>query len=65
MIGRFLYRAFYWTYERGSWQWDLSCLVFLVIIFATPQDFLENFTRHFMRPEEIRSNLWGAWRKFV
>ena len=55
MSGRLLYRAFYWTYERGSWQWDVSCLVFIVIIFTTPSDFLSQFTRHPLQPQEIHS----------
>lgn len=55
---RTLLRAiFYWTYERGSWQWDLSCLFFLLVIFTTPHDFLENFTRHPLSPDQIRSIL--------
>jgi hypothetical protein len=53
MIGRFLYRSFFWTYDRGSWQWDISCLVFIVIIFTTPADFLMDFSRHPMPPREI------------
>jgi|GEM_PF-3181142 len=53
MMGRFLYRVFFWTYERGSWQWDISCLVFILIIFTTPADFLMNFTRNPMTPDEI------------
>jgi hypothetical protein len=55
MIGRFLYRAFYWTYDRGSWQWDISCLVFIFIIFTTPSDFLSQYTRHALTPQEIHS----------
>jgi hypothetical protein len=57
MIGRFLYRVFYWTYERGSWQWDVSCLVFILIIFTTPPDFLSQFTRHPMNSREIHALL--------
>jgi hypothetical protein len=53
MIGRLLYRSFYWTYDRGSWQWDISCLVFLLIIFTTPSDFLSHYTLHAMTPGEI------------
>jgi hypothetical protein len=25
-----------WSYERGSWQWSLLCLVILAFIFLTP-----------------------------
>lgn len=56
-VKRFLIAVFYWTYSRGSWQWDLSCLVFIIIIFATPRDFLENYTRNPLTPEQIRNAL--------
>jgi hypothetical protein len=52
---RFLWAWFYWTYTRGSWQWDLFCLFFLLIIFTTPHDFLESYTRHPMAPDKIRA----------
>lgn len=54
---RFLAAVFYWTYERGSWQWDLSCLFFIIVIFTTPQDFLESFSRRPLSPNEIRGLL--------
>ena len=57
MIGRFVYNVLYWPYERGSWQWDVSCLVFLVVIFATPSDFLEAYTRRPLDPGEIHQKL--------
>jgi hypothetical protein len=30
-------RAVFWTYERGSWQYDIICAVFLAFIFLTPR----------------------------
>jgi hypothetical protein len=56
-IGRFLKNVFFWTYDRGSWQWDLSCLFFILVIFTTPQDFLLNYSRFPLTPEEIRGIL--------
>jgi hypothetical protein len=56
-IGRFFYRVFFWTYNRGSWQWDLMCLLLLVIIFGTPRNFLEKYSSHPMSPNEIWSHL--------
>jgi hypothetical protein len=53
-LGRFFYRVFFWTYDRGSWQWDLSCLFFLLVIFSTPQDFLLDYSQNSMSPEQIR-----------
>jgi hypothetical protein len=29
-------RSFFWSYERGSWQYDIICAVILVFIFLTP-----------------------------
>lgn len=56
-MGRWLAKALYWTYERGSWQWDLACIAILVVIFATPGDFLEGYTRRPLEPLEIRERL--------
>jgi hypothetical protein len=57
MLRRLLYNAFYWTFDRGSWQWDIACLCFLVVIFATPGDFLEAYTRHPIDPDKIHAIL--------
>lgn len=35
-IGRFLSRSIFWTYERGSWQYDIICALILIFIFLTP-----------------------------
>lgn len=32
-----LARAVFWTYERGSWQYDIICAVILAFIFLTPR----------------------------
>ncbi len=55
MIGRFLIRVFYWSYSRGSWQWDIFCLFFLLVIFATPSSFLLEYTRHPLTPDQIHA----------
>jgi hypothetical protein len=55
----FFYRAFFWTYDRGSWQWDVSCLVFLIIIFTTPKDFLSHYTRHLLSAGQIHEILFS------
>ena len=33
---RVISRALFWTYQRGSWQYDLLCLVIILFIFLTP-----------------------------
>lgn len=30
-----------WSYERGSWQYDVLCVVILTFIFLTPKEFLD------------------------
>lgn len=30
-----------WNYERGSWQWDVLCIVILIFIFLTPKLWFE------------------------
>jgi len=57
-VGRFFRNIFYWTYERGSWQWDVSCLFFVLVIFTTPGDFLQNYTSNPLSPDQIRHLLW-------
>jgi hypothetical protein len=29
-------RAIFWSYERGSWQYDIICVLILAFIFLTP-----------------------------
>ena len=35
-IGRILYRTFFWSYERGSWQYDLAVILIVLFVLATP-----------------------------
>jgi hypothetical protein len=34
VIGRFLF----WDFQRGSWQYDIICVLILAFIFATPRE---------------------------
>jgi len=38
----FLSRAIFWTYERGSWQYDVICAVILIFIFLTPRSWFHD-----------------------
>ena len=29
-------RTFFWSYERGTWQYDLAVIVILIFVLATP-----------------------------
>ena len=31
-----LARVLFWTYPRGSWQYDVLCIVIILFIFLTP-----------------------------
>lgn len=34
-------RVIFWRYERGSWQYDILCLLILLFIFLTPRSFFD------------------------
>jgi hypothetical protein len=35
-LGQFLDRAFFWSYERGTWQYDIAVAVILIFVLLTP-----------------------------
>jgi len=35
-MASFLSRVFFWSYERGSWQYDLAVIAILVFVLLTP-----------------------------
>jgi hypothetical protein len=35
-IKTILARTFFWSYERGTWQYDLAVIVILIFVLATP-----------------------------
>ena len=41
-IGRILSRIFFWSYERGSWQYDVAVVGILVFVFFTPKRWLRD-----------------------
>jgi hypothetical protein len=36
-IGQILTRTFFWTYERGTWQYDLAVILILIFVLLTPR----------------------------
>jgi len=40
-IGQALYRMFFWSYERGSWQYDVAVILILVFVF-TPKNWFHD-----------------------
>lgn len=35
-LGQILNRIFFWSYERGTWQYDIAVLLILVFVLLTP-----------------------------
>jgi hypothetical protein len=35
-VGRILSRMFYWSYERGSWQYDIAVALIVIFVLFTP-----------------------------
>ena len=38
-IFRSIANVIFWTYSRGSWQYDLLCATILAFIFLTPKEY--------------------------
>ena len=36
-LGLAVYRGFFWTYERGTWQYDVMVVLILLFILVTPR----------------------------
>ncbi len=41
-----LWRTFFWTYERATWQYDLWVIVILAFIWFTPPAWLRDPMAH-------------------
>ncbi len=41
-----LWRAFFWTYDRATWQYDLWVIAILVFVWLTPPAWLRDPTAH-------------------
>ncbi len=39
---RVLWHAFFWTYERATWQYDLMVIAILAFVWCTPPDWLSD-----------------------
>jgi hypothetical protein len=35
-FGKILRRTFFWSYERGTWQYDVAVILILLFVLATP-----------------------------
>lgn len=45
MIGA-IARVLFWRYQRGSWQYDILCIVILLFIFLTPRSLFDSRLGH-------------------
>lgn len=41
-LGAAIYRGFFWTYERGTWQYDIMVILILAFIFLTPREWFQD-----------------------
>jgi hypothetical protein len=39
---RILWNAFFWTYERATWQYDVMVITILAFVWLTPPDWLRD-----------------------
>ena len=49
---RVLWNAFYWTYERASWQYDVMVIAILAFVWVTPPDWIND-------PTNQGLGIWG------
>jgi len=41
-LGQILSRTLFWSYERGTWQYDLAVILILVFVLLTPRDWFHD-----------------------
>jgi hypothetical protein len=41
-LGQILSRTFFWSYERGTWQYDLAVILILVLVLLTPRNWFHD-----------------------
>ena len=44
--GRVLWNAFFWTYERATWQYDVMVVAILAFVWLIPPDWLKDPMAH-------------------
>jgi hypothetical protein len=40
--GRVLWNAFFWTYDRATWQYDVMVIAILAFVLLTPPEWLKD-----------------------
>jgi len=41
-LGRMLSKTFFWSYERGTWQYDVAVILILVFVLVTPRSWFHD-----------------------
>jgi hypothetical protein len=41
-LRQILSRTFFWSYERGTWQYDLAVAAILIFVLATPRSWIQD-----------------------
>jgi hypothetical protein len=41
-LGQILSKTFFWSYERGTWQYDLAVILILVFVLLTPRNWFRD-----------------------
>ena len=52
-VGLAIYRGFFWTYERGTWQYDVMVILILAFIFLTPRGWFNDRPVSITSPSDI------------
>lgn len=55
--GQFLSRLFFWSFERGSWQYDLAVIGILIFVFFMPRRWLRDQPESSLPPQSQQIEL--------
>jgi len=55
--GQILSRIFFWSFERGSWQYDLAVIAILIFVFFMPRRWLRDQPESSQPQQEQRIEL--------
>ena len=55
-------RVVFWVYPRGTWQYDILCLLILAFIFLAPRSFFESSPPETEQPDKVQEEELSAER---
>lgn len=58
--GQILSRIFFWSFERGSWQYDLAVIAILIFVFFMPRRWLHDQPETSQPPQAQRIELLSS-----